>query len=152
MLLSTDIHLFLKTSDFDQNILPHLLNVGGVEVDSQSVFAITGLHSVQAFAMGDRHIEIMRDDFGGYGQEFNWCVTGTLDKNQDGDATMERMYECAGAIVRQFPNHPLTLMNTATNRFYVYNSADRLVVSPYCLATISPDLFGKPYVEFNIDV
>jgi hypothetical protein len=64
----------------------------------------------------------MRNDFGNYGLDLNWLVTGTHDDNADVFDLMDRLYRCAAAIVRDFPERPLSLMNTTHQRFYVFNS------------------------------
>jgi hypothetical protein len=127
--MSIDYFIFLHSTDFVGSVLPCLNAVSWSEMDQ-------------------RHREIMRDDFGKYGLDVNWFITGTHDRDIDVNELMRCLYQCSAVIVNTYPDRALSLMQPASNSFYIHNSSDRLIVSPLYLDQFPSiqDLFVKPFI------
>jgi hypothetical protein len=119
--------------------------VDGVKVAGDAL-TIEGLILTECEELDSSHRQVMLTDYGEYGLDVNWRIRGRYDKSSDVVEVTERLFHCAAAIIRARPDSPLSLMREAES-FYVFNTADRLILSPYfkALPNLLP-LFGKPFV------
>lgn len=131
----------------------HLLNsVHGVFFGSDGLPRISGLDDVRVIELNDRSRTIMKEDFGTYGVDVNWKITGTLDDDWDILDVMARLYECFGAITNAYPDENCTLMRNGES-FLAMNTSDRLVLSPTYLEAIPKikSLFRKGIVVSEME-
>ena len=93
----------------------------------------------------------MLNDYGAYGQEYNWYVTGTYDKVTCSNELLQRVARCAAALVASSPNAPLALMINGES-ILVLNTPDSLLISPACFddARTIPALFRRPFTTQKI--
>ena len=89
----------------------------------------------------------MREDYGEYGLNVNWQISGTYDKETDIVEVMRVLFECAALQVNNDPDWSLSMMRNGES-FYVFNTQNRLILSPIYLETIPiiKSLFKKPFI------
>ena len=145
--MSIDYLLFLKTDDPIADTMRLLERIDGVELRTKDQLHVMGLVSTNCKELDEMHREIMLDDFGEYGLDVNWLISGTLDKELDSLDLIERLFRCAAEIVNEHPDRPLSFMCNGDS-FYVHNSSKNLTVSPIYLKDIPAlsTIFKKPFV------
>ena len=150
--MSTDYFLFVNSDRFRDVDLPLLASNEGVALDGAGNLSIDGLVCTRWEAMDCRHREIMLNDYGAYGQVYNWFVMGTHDKDTSVNEVVERLARCAASLVSSRPLAPLALMRNAES-FYVLNTPTSLMLSPVCFdeAGVIPALFRRSFTKKHID-
>ena len=150
--MSTDYFLFVNSDRFADVDLPLLASNDGVALDDAGNLVVDGLVCTYWKAMDCQHRDIMLNDFGAYGQDYNWFVTGKYDKDTSVNELVERLVRCAASLVSSRPLAPLALMVNAES-FYVLNTPASLILSPVCFddAGVIPALFRRPFTRQHID-
>lgn len=89
----------------------------------------------------------MREDYGEYGLDVNWKISGTYDKETDIFEVMRVLYECAALLVNENPDKSLSLMRNGES-IYLFNSQNLLILSPIYLESIPVimSFFKKPFI------
>ena len=148
--MSTDYFLFVNSDTLAARDLPLLAEIDGVALDGGHLI-VDGLVCTSCAAMSSEHREIMLEDYGEYGQEYTWYMTGTYDKKSCPNQLAERLARCAAKLVSVRPTAPLALMVNAES-FYVLNSPSKLILSKACIDDEGsiPRSFGRPYTEHRI--
>jgi hypothetical protein len=142
--MSTDYFIFACCDDIHE-LLARICTVEGVQFDGRTL-EIAGLLYVRFEELGANTREIMRSDFGEFGIEVNWRISGTYDKSSDTDDLIWRLLRCAAVIINANPNSSLSIMREAES-FYLFNSKDQLLISSvYKGFPNVASLFEKPCV------
>lgn len=150
--MSTDYQLFMEVGGPIASRLDILRGVRGVSLQDESELHIEGLFCVRCIPLDDDGRDIMRPEYGEYGLDLDWNITGTLDKDLDSVATVDRLLHCAAAIVNSFPEKNCSLMRNGES-FYLFNTSDRLLLSPIYRSILPRlnSLFNKPYTITRFD-
>ena len=127
--MSTDYFLFVNSNQFPDIDLPLLAKNDGVQLTDDNQLSIDGLVCTRCETLDLHHREIVLTDYGEFGQEYTWFLTGTYDKESDINQLVERLVRCAATLVASRPQLPLALMRNAES-FYVLNSPSALILSP----------------------
>lgn len=142
--MSTDYAIFLNADSSREEILSTLCGAAGLDVENG--IRIPGLTSVTCAPLTASHQEAMLHDYGIYGLEVNWAISGTYDDESDIFDLIERLHQCAAALVRANPNAPLSLMRNGED-FYVFNKQDELILAPTYVRSmpVLGTFFEKPF-------
>tara|TARA_R110002095_G_scaffold189568_1_gene167098 strand:- start:1171 stop:1629 length:459 start_codon:yes stop_codon:yes gene_type:complete len=144
--MSTDFSIFLDSDlTSPEYVFEPLLGVTGV--DARDGLHIRGLVAVSCKQLDASYREVMREDYGEFGLDVNWKVSGTYDKETDIIEVMRVLFECAALLVNANPDRSLSLMRNGES-FYIFNSKNRLILSPLYLEAIPTikSLFKKPFI------
>ncbi len=146
--MSTDYQIFFQSDEPVESTLELISRVEGV--DTQGELHIEGLVATSFGELTTQSRQIMLDEYGEYGLNVNWNISGTYDKTTDICELTERLFRCAAVMVNAHPNRSLSLMRNAES-FYVFNEPSRLIVSPVYSKShaIVETLFQKP---FNLEL
>ena len=140
--MSTDYFIFLDSDHTStENVYEPLLALP--EVEYRDGLQIRGLFDVSCEQLDNYHREVMREDYGEYGLDVNWLITGTYDKETDINEVVRILIECAALLVNASPDKSLSLMRNGES-FYVFNTRNRLILSKICIEE-SP-LFKKSFM------
>ncbi len=144
--MSTDYSIFLDSDHTSpEKVFEPLLKLTGVE--AQDGVLIYGLVAVSCKQLDTLDREVMQKEYGEFGLDVNWEINGTYDKESDIFEVMRVLFECAALLVNANPDRSLSLMRNGES-FYVFNSQNRLILSPIYLETILAieSLFKKPSI------
>ncbi len=149
--MSTDYSLFVNSNASAIEDIKLLTIHTGVELHENGRLTIEGLTGVYFEAMTARHRRIMAQDYGPYGQDYTWFLTGTYNKESDIHQLYGRLVRCAATLVASRPQLPLALMRSAES-FYVLNTPAKLFLSKQCLDEAGvPELFQREFTQQHID-
>ncbi|QDT46394.1 hypothetical protein Pan258_04130 [Symmachiella dynata] len=145
--MSTDYWIFLQSDRTSADlVLEPLSGTIGVDVQGDGL-QIRGLMSVSCKKLSESHQDIMREEYGKYGLGVNWGINGTYDKKTNILEVVGLLFQCAAKFVNANPDQELSLMRNGES-FYIFNSKDRLILSPIYLEAIPnlDALFKKPVI------
>lgn len=144
--MSTDYLIFLDSDHTSaENVYKPLLAVPRVEF--RDGLQIPGLVDVSCIQLDDFYRDVMREEYGDYGLDVNWLISGTYDNETDIFEVIRLLYECAAQLVNANPDKSLSLMRNGES-IYLFNSQNLLILSPIYLESIPVimSFFKKPFI------
>lgn|GEM_PF-6088228 len=88
---------------------------------------IEGLRDAVSLKLDSSRRDVMRDEYGEFGLDVNWCIYGTVDQDCDIEELIERLFYCAALLISDRPDSPLSLMRNGES-FYLFNSPTDLII------------------------
>ncbi len=133
--MSTDYSIFMHCAGPVIDKVRLLGSIDGVSVGSNGLPQMTGLDDVRIIELTERSRTIMKDDYGMYGVDVDWEITGTLDEDSDILEVIERLYRCMAAIANAYPDEECSLMRNGESLLAI-NTSDQVLISPTYLEAI----------------
>lgn len=125
--MSIDFNIFLDSEHTSpEDVFEPLLGITGV--DFRDVLHIHGLVAVFCKQLDTSHCEVMQEEYGEYGLDVNWKISGTYDKETDMPEVMRVLFECVVVLIKANPDRSLSLMRNGES-FYVFNTQEQLILS-----------------------